>query len=89
MTWLCFPSEGRRAEDFFALKNLMALAGFEPANLGTKGQHATSRPPKCCMVKKNYLLYFSCFLICRHLESICSLPVHILHTLQLLISCYS
>ena len=44
--WLCFPSEGRRAEDFFALKNLTALAGFEPANLGTKGQHATSRPPK-------------------------------------------
>ena len=23
-----------------------ASAGFEPANLGTKGQHATSRPPK-------------------------------------------
>ena len=23
-----------------------ALAGFEPANLGTKGQHATPRPPK-------------------------------------------
>ena len=22
------------------------FAGFEPANLGTKGQHATSRPPK-------------------------------------------
>jgi hypothetical protein len=31
---------------FFALKNQTALAGFEPANLGTKGQHATSRPPK-------------------------------------------
>ena len=31
---------------FFALKNLTASAGFEPANLGTKGQHATSRPPK-------------------------------------------
>ena len=31
---------------FFALKNPMASAGFEPANLGTKGQHATSRPPK-------------------------------------------
>jgi hypothetical protein len=30
---------------FFALKNLTASAGFEPANLGTKGQHATSRPP--------------------------------------------
>ena len=48
-TWdkqLNFASEGRRAEDFFALKNPTALAGFEPANLGTKVQHATSRPPK-------------------------------------------
>ena len=34
-----FPKE-------FALKNPTASAGFEPANLGTKGQHATSRPPK-------------------------------------------
>ena len=32
--------EGRRAENFFALKNPTASAGFEPANLGTKGQHA-------------------------------------------------
>ena len=31
---------------FFALKNPTASAGFEPANLATKGQHATSRPPK-------------------------------------------
>jgi len=31
---------------FFALKNPTASAGFEPANLGTKGQHATSRLPK-------------------------------------------
>ena len=31
---------------FFAQKNPTASAGFEPANLGTKGQHATSRPPK-------------------------------------------
>ena len=48
MTWdrrLYFPSEGRRAEDFFALKNPTASAGFEPANFGTKGQHATPRPP--------------------------------------------
>jgi hypothetical protein len=35
-----------RAEDFFALKNPKTSAGFEPANLGTKGQHATPRPPK-------------------------------------------
>jgi hypothetical protein len=40
-----FPSEGRRAEDFLALKNPKASAGFEPANFGSKGQHATSRPP--------------------------------------------
>ena len=49
MTWdkrLYFPPEGRRAEDFFALKDPTASSGFEPANLGTKGQHATSRPPK-------------------------------------------
>jgi hypothetical protein len=43
---LYFPSEGWRAEDFFGRKNPTALAGFEPASLGTKGQHATSRPPK-------------------------------------------
>ena len=41
------PLRRRRcAEDFFALKNPTASAGFEPANLGTKGQHATPRPPK-------------------------------------------
>jgi hypothetical protein len=48
-TWdqrLYFPSEGSRAEDFFALKNPTASAAFEPANLGIKGQHATPRPPK-------------------------------------------
>ena len=31
---------------FPPLKNPTASAGFEPANLGTKGQHATPRPPK-------------------------------------------
>ena len=36
----------RRAEDFFRPKNPTASAGCEPANLGTKGQHATCRPPK-------------------------------------------
>jgi hypothetical protein len=36
-----FPFEERRAEVFFALKNPTASAGFQPANLGTKGQHAT------------------------------------------------
>jgi hypothetical protein len=40
------PSEGRRAEDFFRPKNPTVSAGCEPENLGTKGQHATSRSPK-------------------------------------------
>jgi hypothetical protein len=43
---LYFLSEGRRVEDFFRPKNPTASAGCELANLGTKGQHATSRPPK-------------------------------------------
>ena len=42
-TWdrrLYLPFEGRRVEDLFALKNPTASAGFETANLGTKGQHS-------------------------------------------------
>ena len=39
------PKEGV-LRNFFALKNPTASAGFEPTNLGTKGQHATLRPPK-------------------------------------------
>jgi hypothetical protein len=36
----------------FRPKNPTASAGCELANLGTKGQHATSRPPKplCCLM---------------------------------------
>jgi hypothetical protein len=45
-----FPSKGRLAEDIFALKNPTASAGFEPANLGTRGQRATPRPPKLLLV---------------------------------------
>ena len=40
------PKEGVLRIFFFALKNPTASTGFELANLGTKGQHATSRPPK-------------------------------------------
>jgi len=57
------PSEGRRAEDFFALKNPTASAGFEPANLGTKGQHATARPPKHIQhISKIYLISMRIFI---------------------------
>ena len=41
-----FTSLLKEGVDFFALKNPTASAGFEPASLGTKGQHATSRPLK-------------------------------------------
>ena len=48
---------------FFALKNPTASAGFEPANLGTKGQHATSRPPKPqskpnCIISRTRLISY-------------------------------
>jgi hypothetical protein len=36
---------------FFRPKNATASAGFEPVNLGTKGQHAISRPPKPLLEK--------------------------------------
>ena len=48
------PKEGV-LRTFFALKNPTASARFEPANLGTKGQHATSRPPKTQSFFKNSL----------------------------------
>ena len=41
--WLYFPSEGRRAEDFFTLKNPKASAGFEPANLGNYAHEEVKR----------------------------------------------
>ena len=51
------PKEGT-LKIFFALKNPTASAGFEPANLGTKGQHATSRPPKPIICMHTFI-YFS------------------------------
>jgi hypothetical protein len=47
------PKEGV-LEDFSALKNPTASAGFEPTNLGTRGQHA--RPPKPLWFVDNHLL---------------------------------
>jgi hypothetical protein len=52
----------------------MASAGFEPMNLSTKGQHATSRPPKQLMhyLSLIYLitqpLHISVVFIARHQE---------------------
>ena len=41
-----FPLRRKARRGSLLPKNPTASAGCEPANLGTKGQHATSRPPK-------------------------------------------
>ena len=59
-TWekrLYFTSEGRRAEDFFALKNPTASAWFESAKLGIKGQHTTSRLLKPLLILVRHCFY--------------------------------
>ena len=52
---------------FSHLKNTTASAGFEPANLGTKGQHATSRPPKPLIYKVStgFILILDKYRVCR------------------------
>jgi hypothetical protein len=45
------PLRRKACWGFFRPKNPTASAGFGPANLGTKGQHATSRPPKPLLYK--------------------------------------
>jgi len=60
MTWdrrLYFPSEGRRAEDFFDLKNPTSSAGFEPANLGTKVRDKLRWPQSWAVVLCFFLNY--------------------------------
>jgi len=69
--WLYFPSEGRHAEDFFRPKNPTALASCEPANDGTKGQHATSRPmmvPKASTLPLDHRSHFYSPLVLRHIK---------------------
>ena len=45
------PLRRKACWGFFRPKNPTASAGFEPANLGTKDQHATPRPPKPTFLK--------------------------------------
>jgi len=40
------PLRRKACWGFFRPKNPTTSPGFEPSNLGTKSQHATSRPPK-------------------------------------------
>jgi hypothetical protein len=50
---------------FFRPKNPTASVGCEPANLSTKGQHPTSRPPKPLNLQvtsdRNSVFLFGCF----------------------------
>ena len=66
---------------FFRPKSSTASSGFEPANLGTKSQHATSRPPK--PIKRIYniiyiLIYnfFSNANTCHFVEFVVLAPGH-------------
>ena len=82
-TWgrrLYFPSEGRGAEDFFTLKNPTVSTGFKPANLGTKDQHATSRPPKpICVYTYIYIHIYVCICIYIYIHIYMCVYVHV-HT---------
>ena len=46
---------------FFRPQNPNASAGFELANLGTKGQHATPIPPKLLLVNLIHKNYYNVF----------------------------
>jgi len=62
-TWdrrLYFPTEGRRAENFFALKN---PTGVKPGTWVPKVKHATSRPPKP-QTERYYWLLVLCESMC-------------------------
>jgi hypothetical protein len=48
----------RRVGDFFALKDPNPSAEFEPENLVTRGQHASSRPPKPLVLMYSPALLF-------------------------------
>ena len=59
--------------DFFALKNPTASSGFEPVNLGTKGQHATPRPPKPSIIYmpfKQHRIIDQLYLVCCWIYSV-------------------
>jgi len=48
------PFRRKAGWGFFRPKNPTASAEFEPANLGTKGQHVTPRPPKPLSIDMEY-----------------------------------
>ena len=55
------PLRRKACWGFLLPKNPTASAGVEPANLGTKGQHATSRPPKTTYIYIYIYIYICLF----------------------------
>ena len=77
------PLRRKACWGFFRPKNPTASAGFEPANLGTKDQHATPRPPKPIGIlpkKNSFDTHFVFF--CLTFASFC-LPYKILTVVSL------
>jgi hypothetical protein len=77
------PLRRKACWGFFRLKNPTASAGCEPANLGTKGQHATSRPPKpLCPRLAIHCSYRIQHAVCKRLQQHC-----INHDVALVMKC--
>ena len=62
------PLRRKACWGFFRPKNPTASAGFEPANLGTKGQHATPRPPKHRNLSLQSVTHLLRYCLCEGLE---------------------
>jgi len=65
------PLRRKACWGFFRPKNPTASAGCEPANLGTKGQHATSRPSKPLRTEINITASLLWHFFFRNLSQIC------------------
>ena len=65
------PSGGLVIRIFTSWKNPSTSAGFEPANVGSRGEHVTSRPPRTNIV---YIAWetqsYTFFYILRHIFSV-------------------
>jgi hypothetical protein len=48
------PLRGVKGQLSYSLKRLLYSAGFEPANYGSNGKHATTRPPRATKLKNKY-----------------------------------
>jgi hypothetical protein len=65
------PLRRKACWGFFRPENPTSSAGFEPTNLGTRGRHASSRPPKplTLLIAHNKLQIFCIPVIVRYSTS--------------------